>query len=69
MTAAAPFQPALPATADRPPGHTAAAPRATGAPRLRRMLAVGPRCPDCGGPLAYGEGCRLCPVCGHSSCA
>lgn len=38
-------------------------------PRLRRMLAVGARCPDCGGPLAYGEGCRLCPVCGHSSCA
>ena len=37
--------------------------------RLRRLVAVGPRCPDCGGPLAFGEGCRLCPVCGHSSCA
>ena len=22
------------------------------------------RCPDCGGPLVYGEGCACCPVCG-----
>ena len=36
--------------------------------RLRRMLAFGPRCPDCAGPLAFGEGCSLCPVCGYSSC-
>jgi hypothetical protein len=36
--------------------------------RLRRMAAFGPRCPDCAGPLAFGEGCSLCPVCGYSSC-
>ena len=36
--------------------------------RLRRMLAFGPRCPDCAGPLAFGEGCSLCPICGYSSC-
>jgi hypothetical protein len=36
--------------------------------RLRRMVAFGPRCPDCGGPLAFGEGCSLCPVCGYSGC-
>jgi hypothetical protein len=36
--------------------------------RLRRMVAFGPRCPDCGGPLAFGEGCSLCPVCGYSAC-
>ncbi len=29
----------------------------------------GHRCPDCGGPLAFGEGCSLCPICGHSACA
>ncbi len=41
-----------------------------GAPlaRLRQARQFGPRCPDCGGPLVYGEGCRLCPICGHSSC-
>lgn len=37
--------------------------------RLRRMLASGPRCPDCAGPLVFGEGCNLCPVCGYSACA
>ena len=45
--------------------------RAASAPaprRLRRRLAFGPRCPDCAGPLAFGEGCSLCPVCGYSSC-
>jgi hypothetical protein len=31
------------------------------------MLA-GPRCPDCAGPLVYGEGCNICPVCGYSGC-
>ena len=36
--------------------------------RLRRMVAFGPRCPDCAGPLAFGEGCSLCPVCGYSAC-
>ncbi len=26
------------------------------------------RCPDCGGPLVYGEGCACCPVCGFTAC-
>ncbi len=26
------------------------------------------RCPDCGGPLVYGEGCACCPVCGFTVC-
>ncbi len=46
-------------------------PRAeTGEPRSprRRWTYVGPRCPQCAGPLVFGEGCSLCPVCGHSSC-
>ena len=37
--------------------------------RLRRMPSFGPRGPDCAGPLAFGEGCSLCPVCGYSACA
>lgn len=37
--------------------------------RLRRMVASGPSCPDCAGPLVFGEGCRVCPVCGFSACA
>lgn len=57
-----------PAPARAAPGPRAPEP-GIARPRLRRMLAVGPRCPDCGGPLAHGEGCRLCPICGHSSCA
>jgi hypothetical protein len=36
--------------------------------RLRRVAAYGPRCPDCAGPLVFGEGCQLCPVCGYSGC-
>lgn len=36
--------------------------------RLRRVVAYGPRCPDCAGPLVFGEGCHLCPVCGYSAC-
>ena len=36
--------------------------------RLRRIVATGPRCPDCAGPLVFGEGCRACPVCGYSAC-
>lgn len=36
--------------------------------RLKRMAARGPRCPDCAGPLVFGEGCQLCPVCGYSAC-
>lgn len=45
-------------------GHVASG----GRERLRRARQFGPRCPDCGGPLVHGEGCRLCPICGHSSC-
>ena len=37
--------------------------------RLRRGAAFGPRCPECAGPLVFGEGCSLCPVCGYSGCA
>lgn len=36
--------------------------------RLKRMAAYGPRCPDCAGPLVFGEGCQLCPICGYSGC-
>ncbi len=36
--------------------------------RLKRVMAYGPRCPDCAGPLVFGEGCQLCPVCGYSGC-
>ena len=36
--------------------------------RLKRVTAYGPRCPDCAGPLVFGEGCQLCPVCGYSGC-
>ena len=56
-----------------PTAHTAARPYTSGstalAPRrLRRMVAHGPRCPDCAGPLVFGEGCNICPVCGYSGC-
>lgn len=37
--------------------------------RLKRVVAYGPRCPDCAGPLVFGEGCQLCPVCGYSGCS
>ncbi len=43
-------------------------PREPRTPR-RRWAYAGPRCPLCAGPLVFGEGCSLCPVCGHSSCA
>ena len=47
-----------------------AVPIAPAAPRRRRQWTyAGPRCPQCAGPLVFGEGCSLCPVCGHSSCA
>jgi hypothetical protein len=40
------------------------------APRRRRQWTyAGPRCPQCAGPLVFGEGCSVCPVCGHSSCS
>ena len=51
-------------TIDRPAAADARETR-----RLRRLPAIGPRCPDCAGPLAFGEGCSLCPVCGYSGCA
>ena len=50
------------------PAPTAPDRTTTPARRLRRLVAYGPRCPDCAGPLAFGEGCSLCPVCGYSSC-
>ncbi len=37
--------------------------------RVRRIVL--PRvayCPECGGPLIHGEGCRTCPLCGYSAC-
>ena len=61
-----------PAAPRSSPGETAVAssaePLATLQLRLRRLAASGPRCPDCAGPLVFGEGCRLCPVCGYSTC-
>lgn len=40
------------------------------APRRRRQwMVAGPSCPQCAGPLVFGEGCSVCPVCGHSSCS
>ena len=33
--------------------------------RLRRSGVRGPHCPLCGGPVAYGEGARLCLLCGR----
>lgn len=36
--------------------------------RLKRFAQHGPRCPDCAGPLVFGEGCRVCPICGFSAC-
>lgn len=38
--------------------------------RARRARpAMGPRCPQCAGPLVFGEGCSLCPICGFSACS
>ncbi|MSP22137.1 MAG: hypothetical protein EXR66_03855 [Dehalococcoidia bacterium] len=36
--------------------------------RLKLVTAYGPRCPDCAGPLVFGEGCHLCLICGYSAC-
>lgn len=36
---------------------------------LARIARFDHRCPDCDGPLVFGEGCSLCPICGRSSCA
>lgn len=37
--------------------------------RYRREAVLGPRCPHCAGPLVFGEGCSLCPICGYSACS
>ena len=26
------------------------------------------RCPECGSPLTFSEGCKMCPDCGWSAC-
>ena len=36
--------------------------------RYRREASMGQRCPQCAGPLVFGEGCSLCPICGYSAC-
>ena len=57
-------------TATQSPTATPDATADAEAPRRRRQWSyAGPRCPQCAGPLVFGEGCSLCPVCGHSSCA
>ena len=62
------LQPDSPTTSIAPVS-TAEATSTNGAPlHLRRLAMPGPRCPDCTGPLVFGEGCRLCPVCGYSAC-
>ena len=36
-------------------------------PDLRALLFLARiRCPDCGGPLVYGEGHVRCPICGYT---
>ena len=37
---------------------------ALGLEKLQESQMKRHRCPDCGGPLVYGEGCACCPVCG-----
>ena len=44
-------------------------PGTSGARRYRRESSFGPRCPHCAGPLVFGEGCSVCPICGYSSCS
>ncbi len=44
-------------------------PGAPGTRRFRRESSLGPRCPHCAGPLVFGEGCSVCPICGYSSCS
>ena len=47
---------------------TAPTSRAAADRKLRSVAMRGPRCPDCAGPLVFGEGCQVCPVCGYSAC-
>ena len=56
--------PTVPFTATANTSTGSASPRPRG-----RFVYTGPRCPQCAGPLVFGEGCSVCPVCGHSSCA
>ena len=49
-----------------PPATTTARTPAT---QLRLRMFQQPRCPDCAGPLAFGEGCATCPICGFSRCS
>jgi hypothetical protein len=53
-----------PVSTPAPGASTLAPPR-----RLRREASLGPRCPHCAGPLVFGEGCSVCPVCGYSGCS
>lgn len=39
------------------------------ATQLRLKMFSQPRCPDCAGPLVFGEGCQTCPICGFSHCS
>ncbi|MBI2853212.1 MAG: vitamin B12-dependent ribonucleotide reductase [Chloroflexi bacterium] len=47
---------------------------ASGSDTIARVLDSGPvrniagQCPDCGGILAYQEGCFKCPACGYTKC-
>ncbi len=34
--------------------------------QMKLPLYTHPRCPWCGGPIAHGERCWVCPVCGYS---
>ena len=57
------------ATQARSQAPATSQPSATFGEGLTRIPRFDHRCPDCGGPLVFGEGCSLCPICGHSSCA
>jgi ribonucleoside-diphosphate reductase alpha chain len=35
---------------------------------VENALQRGAKCPDCGGPLRFEEGCRKCEACGYSKC-
>jgi len=35
---------------------------------VENVLQRGAKCPDCGGPLRFEEGCRKCEACGYSKC-
>lgn len=35
---------------------------------IENVTQRGAKCPDCGGPLRFEEGCRKCEACGYSKC-